>query len=101
MTDYFRKGMHMGFGLMSLTREKVEEFMDELVKRGELSEKEGREAVDELVKKSKEMKKDMESRIEKAVNEALDATNLVTKDDMAKLKRRVTALEKAVKKSGE
>lgn len=101
MTDYFRKGMHMGFGLMSLTREKVEEFMDELVKRGELSEKEGREAVDDLVKKSKEMKKDMESRIEKAVNEALDATNLVTKDEMAKLKRRVTILEKAVKKNGE
>ncbi len=97
MTDFLRKGMLMGFGLMSLTREKAEEFMEELVKRGELSEKEGREAVEELVEKSREMKKDLTARIEKTVEEVVGKMNLATKDDLEVLKKRISALEKAIK----
>ena len=39
--------------MFRLTREKVESLADELVKRGELSEKEGRALVDDLIVRSK------------------------------------------------
>jgi len=92
--------MLMGFGILSLTREKAEEWIDELVRRGEISEKEGREAVDEFVEKSKEMRRDLSSRVESAVEEAVKKMNLATRDDLDKLKKKITALEKTVK-SGE
>jgi len=92
--------MLMGFGILSLTREKAEEWIDELVRRGEISEKEGREAVDEFVEKSKEMRQDLSSRVESAVEEAVKKMNLATRDDLDKLKKKINALEKTVK-SGE
>ncbi|OPL16769.1 MAG: hypothetical protein AVO39_00360 [delta proteobacterium MLS_D] len=100
MSNLIRKGMLMGFGILSLTREKAEEWIDELVRRGEISEKEGREAVDEFVEKSKEMRRDLSSRVESAVEEAVKKMNLATRDDLDKLKKKITALEKTVK-SGE
>ncbi len=100
MSNLIRKGMLMGFGILSLTREKAEEWIDELVRRGEISEKEGREAVDEFVEKSKEMRQDLSSRVESAVEEAVKKMNLATRDDLDKLKKKITALEKTVK-SGE
>jgi len=100
MSNLIRKGMLMGFGILSLTREKAEEWIDELVRRGEISEKEGREAVDEFVEKSKEMRQDLSSRVESAVEEAVKKMNLATRDDLDKLKKKINALEKTVK-SGE
>lgn len=100
MSNFIRKSILMGFGLVSLSREKAEEFMDDLVKRGEISEKEGRETVDEMIKKSKEMKKDLSKSVDKAVKDALKTMNVVSRDEFDKLKKKVTALEKA-SKSGE
>jgi polyhydroxyalkanoate synthesis regulator phasin len=53
MQDWMKKMMLFGVGLAALTREKTEEFVKELVKKGELSEKEGKQLINDLVEKSK------------------------------------------------
>lgn len=54
MFDYIRKMALAGAGLAILTTEKMQEIADELVKKGEMTEKEAREAVNEFIEKSKQ-----------------------------------------------
>ncbi len=99
MADFIKKSMLMGFGLVSLTREKAETFIDDLIKRGELSEKEGRDAVDELVEKSKELKKDLSHKVESIVSDTIKKMNIPTRSEIDELKKKIAELE--VKSIGE
>ncbi|MCK9275200.1 MAG: phasin family protein [Syntrophales bacterium] len=94
MSDFIKKSMLMGIGLVSLTREKAEAFIDDLIKRGELSEKEGREAVDELVQRSKEVKSDVSRKVEKMVSDTLKRMNIPSRAEIDEIKMRIAELEK-------
>lgn len=94
MFDFIKKTMLVGVGLAAVTREKIEEIVGELVKKGELSEKEGKEMVDELVEKSKGVKKDLEKKVEKIVADTLKKLNIPTRDELVELKKKIDKLEK-------
>jgi polyhydroxyalkanoate synthesis regulator phasin len=94
MLEILRKTLLIGAGLASLTREKMESAINDLVRRGELTEKEGRELVDDLFKRSMEMKKDMEARMEKIVEDTLTRWNIPTRKEILELRERVERLEK-------
>ncbi len=97
MIDLFKKTMYMGLGLAEITREKVEEISKELIKKGEISEKEGRNFVDEMTRKSEEAKKSLEKRVDKLVKQALDRINVATKDDLAKVEKKFSGKIAALK----
>lgn len=97
MFDFIKKTMLVGAGLAAMTREKIEEVVDELVKKGKLSEKEGKEMVDELIEKSKSVKKDLEERIEKTVTETLKKLNIPSRSEIAELKEKIEQMEKSQK----
>ena len=94
MFDFIKKTMLVGVGLAAVTREKIEEIVGELVKKGELSEKEGREMVDELVEKSKKVKKDLDKKVEKIVADTLNKLNIPTRDELTALKKKIDKLAK-------
>jgi len=50
-----------------MTREKTEELVKELVKKGEMSEKEGKQLVNDLMEKSKKMTREIETKTEEMV----------------------------------
>lgn len=95
MFDFIKKTMLVGAGLAAMTREKIEGMVDELVKKGELSEKEGKEMVDELVKKSKSVKKDLEKKVEKIVADTVKKLNIPTRDELTELKEKIERMEKS------
>jgi poly(hydroxyalkanoate) granule-associated protein len=94
MFDFIKKTMLVGVGLAAVTREKIEEIVSELVKKGELSEKEGKEMVDELVEKSKKVKKDLDKKVEKIVADTLNKLNIPTRDELTELKKKIDELAK-------
>ncbi len=94
MQDWMKRMMLFGVGLAALTREKTEEFVKELVKKGELSEKEGRELVRELMEKSKKVTRDLEAKTEEMVAATLQRLNIPTRKELDELKERVAKLEK-------
>jgi polyhydroxyalkanoate synthesis regulator phasin len=98
MTNFFKKGILIGMGLVAVTKDKAEELVSELVKRGELSEKEGREAVDDLVNKSKEAKTELTKKVEGIVSATLKKLNVPTQEELSKLKERIDKLEESSKK---
>ena len=95
MLDFIRKMTLAGAGLAIVTTEKIQEFVDDLVKKGEMTEKEAREAVNEYVEKSKQAKKDLEGKMEQWVTGFLNRMNIPTRKELDEIKERLARLEKA------
>jgi len=95
--DFVKKSMLIGMGLATLTREKVEQTINELIEKGEMSEKEGKEAVDDLMKKSKEITKGLTEKVEKTVTDTLKKLNIPTRKEFAELKEKIKRMEKSQK----
>ena len=89
--------MLLGIGLASLTREKIESTVDDLIKRGEISEKEGKNLVEELKTRSEETRSEMVKRAEKIVSDALDKVNIPRMEDLNDLRQRIEKLEHSAK----
>jgi len=93
MLDMIKKTMLASVGLTLMTKEKIETIASELIKKGQMSEKEGSEFVDELIKKSEQAKEALETNIENIVKKLLDKMNLATKDDINKLEKKIEKSE--------
>lgn len=94
MIELLRKTLLMGIGAATLTKEKIDGLVDELVKKGEIASKEGPELVKEFLEESQKAKKELEKRVDEATQKALKKLNLASGTEMKELKARVKELEK-------
>lgn len=101
MIDLVKKAMFTGLGVMSLTKEKVEEIADEFVEKGKLSEQEGQKFVKDMVERSEASKEEIKKQIEIAVQATLAKMDIATKSDMEEMKNELAALKEALNKSDE
>lgn len=98
MEDLFKKVMYTGVGLVSTTAEKIQQNIDELVKKGSLSEDEGKKVVSDLMENTETKKEEFESKLKELVTNAVSALNLPTKTDIDALMTRLEELEAKAKK---
>ena len=89
-----RNAMLAGLGM----QQKVSEFVDELVKKGELSESQGAKLVKEWSEKAEKGTEGLTKNFSEILTKTLDKMNLPTKDDIEKLNKKVQALSGRVKK---
>jgi poly(hydroxyalkanoate) granule-associated protein len=94
MLDYIRKMTLAGAGLAIITTEKIQEMMDDLVKKGEMTEKEAREVINEFIEKSKQARRDLEEKVEKTITAFLNRMNIPTRRELDEIKERLERLEK-------
>jgi poly(hydroxyalkanoate) granule-associated protein len=99
--DVVRNAILAGFGM----QEKVKEYIDELVKKGELSESQGAKLVKEWTEKVDKSTSDfgksisdLGKSISELVTKTLEKMNIPTKDDMEKLNKNIQSLSARVKK---
>ena len=92
--DTIRNTMLAGFGV----QEKVREFVDELVKKGELSESQGAKLVKEWSDKFEKNTTDISKSLSEVVTKTLEKMNLPTKDDIQKLNEKIDSLASRVAK---
>jgi len=85
MTSLFEKGLLVGIGLLSMTREKAQEVIDELSNEGNLQKNEIKEWVDELSDRGEEERQALRKLIREEMKKVLDEMGLVTKEDIQKL----------------
>jgi len=97
MIDLVKKGILLGLGAAELTREKAETLVDELIKRGELAQKERTSAIEELFDHARRAQDELLGRVRGAVERTVAELGLPTKADLAKLEERLAALEKKLK----
>ncbi len=98
MFNLLKKMIWLGAGLAVMTTEKIEAVVAEAVKKGQLSEKEGKELAADLIERSKKAKKELGEKVEKVMSDTLQRLNIPTRRDLEELKARLERLEKALEK---
>ncbi len=99
----FRNIMLAGFGLVSLTKEKVEEIVEEAIKRGEVASADRAKLIEEIQQKAQagiaEIKKLVDEHTE-AVLKRLRLPEEMKKieDEISELRARIDAIEKRFSK---
>ncbi len=96
MSNLIKKALFTGIGLALKTKDEVEDLAEELVKKGEMSEKEGKKFLDELQERYEDAQNKLEERVEKTVKKLLKKADLVTADELKGLKKEIRELKKAV-----
>jgi polyhydroxyalkanoate synthesis regulator phasin len=92
--DIVRKALMAGLGM----QEKVKDLVDDLVKKGELNEREGAKLVKEFMDKAKTSRSDFEKKLQEGVSKGYEKANIATKEDVDKLIKKVQQLTLRVKK---
>lgn len=96
--DFFKKSVLFGLGIFDLTKEKAEKLVDEMIKRGEMSESDKAKAVKELLKGHDERIKKLNAKIDETVEKVAAKVRGKEKDELAKLHQKLDDLTKVVEK---
>ncbi|MCX8030693.1 MAG: phasin family protein [Thermodesulfovibrionales bacterium] len=88
MFDLLRNILLAGLGV----QEKIKESIDDLVKRGELSESQGAKIIKEWTEKANRSTADLRNDIYDLVNKTLEKMNIPAKEDLERLQRKVDEL---------
>ena len=96
MSELLRKMGLFGIGVISLTQEKLEEFTQDMIKKGEMSREEGKKFVREVLSEKEKQIHELENKINEKVRETITKSGVVTKSDIEALERKIEELEKTV-----
>ena len=89
MADLLKKVLLTGVGVAVMTKDKIEELAQEMVKTGQMTQEEGKKFVNDLIKESEEARKNLESQIEKTVKTQVDTVGLATREDIRRLEEKI------------
>lgn len=91
--DLMRKSLLFGMGAMSITRDKAEDLVNEIARRGRMSREEARGLVDEMVERGEKQRFELNRTIREQVRRTIDDMGLASREDVHELLHRVEALE--------
>ncbi len=87
-----------GVGFMSLTKKKAEDLIDTLIKTGDLSKSEKKEAVLELLSKAEKSTKSKSKKFADEIEKGFDSIAWAKKADFEKLVKKVNSLSRKLNK---
>lgn len=94
MADIISKAINLGFGALIVTKENVEELIDEMVKKGEIGKDEAKTQVNELFKKLSSSKQEIVSMIEKIVENVLHKLDIPTRNELQQMQKKLEEIIK-------
>jgi len=94
MEGYIERMFLAGVGALTLTKEKAEKIVSDLVKKGEVAKKDQPEFVKRLLERGKASRAEIEKIIEKTVTNVLGKLNIPTKSDIDALIKKIDGLVK-------
>lgn len=100
MTDLLTKTFYLGLGLYSMTKERAEEVIDELVESGRMRREESSKAVDDLMARAEKEKAAFDQKVHDAMEEAVKNLHLARQSDIEELSRKLDQLLDAKSGSG-
>ncbi len=94
INEIIHKTLMAGLGVP----EKINEVVDELVKKGELSESQGSKLVKECTEKVSRTGEEINNTISDLINKALEKMNIPTREDVDRLNKKIMSLSNKIKK---
>src|SRR4051812_39190546 len=88
--DRWQEYLDAGRAWTQMTRGQAEAVVKDLVKRGELQQKRARKAVDELLERSRKNAEELRKIVSKEIQSQISALGIATKDDLARLERKLS-----------
>lgn len=94
--EALHKVLLASIGAVALAQEEIEDFVNKLVERGEVAEKDGRKLVREVMDRRKKDAEKAEDQLTKRIEDILNRMNVPTKSDIDTLGEKVATLTKKV-----
>lgn len=96
MYEVSRRVLLAAIGAVSFAQDEMEDFIDRLVARGEIAEKEGRQLMREVMEKRAEKRKTIEGEVNQRLHDAVERLNVPSKKEIDELSAKVAELTKKV-----
>jgi poly(hydroxyalkanoate) granule-associated protein len=96
LLDALRKVLLASIGAVALGKEEIQDFVDKLVERGEIAEKDGRKLVHEVMDRRKKDAEKAEDEITKRVESVMERMNVPYKADIDALTDKISELSKKI-----
>jgi polyhydroxyalkanoate synthesis regulator phasin len=97
----FEKAFLLGLGAFSMSKEKADEIVDDLVSRGRMDRGEGTRFAEWMSKRGAEQAEAFRRTVRDEAGKAMDAAGLATKDDVEALKAEIAELKDMLSRSGD
>jgi len=89
VSDIFKKAINLGFGAWFVTKENIEEIIDEMVKKGEIKKEEATAQAKELLHKVLSSRKNIESKFEEVMEKVLHKLDIPTRHEFQQLQKKL------------
>jgi len=96
MSDLSKKLLLLGLGALNLTEEKIKNLVQDLEKRGEITEKEAKGLAKELSKRAQEGKKKLQEKVDETLRNTIKKMDLSSRKEVEGLKKKVSQLSKKI-----
>lgn len=93
MEKFWRQAWHFGLGLLDFTKEKVENLVEEMIRRGELSQQERGQAVTEILEKAQQEQAAFWEKVKALIQQVIAQMGLARAAELEALEQRIAALE--------
>lgn len=95
-----RKILLASIGAVALTQEEIEKFVNKLIERGEIAERDGRKLIKDVMekrrKKTEEVRAETEEQVDNRLSDVLGRMNIPSKSDIDALNVKIVALTEKV-----
>lgn len=98
MFELIHKAILAGIGTATITKEKVEGLVDELVKRGEVASEERPRIVLDLLARAEDGERVLEEKVQKSVEKAVGRLGIPTKASLDVLNEKIDQLTRRMDK---
>lgn len=98
MENLFKKFVYTGVGLVSLTKDKVQKLVDEMVDENKISTSEGKKLVEDFLKNTEEKRNELEDQLKNGVEKVVRKFNFATQKEVENLEKRIKDLEAELSK---
>ena len=89
--DLLKRYLDAGLAFTQMTRSRAEAIVKDLVKAGELQQKQAQKQVDDLLERSRKSTEQLLDVIRSEITSQLSSMGLATKDDIARLEAKIGA----------
>jgi polyhydroxyalkanoate synthesis regulator phasin len=94
MKNFINQVFSLGLGAAVASKKQIEKIVNDLVTKGELSKAESKEWIDKLTERGVQARKELDDIVKTRIHQVLNELNLVTKDEVRELERRIEILER-------
>ncbi len=91
--DILKNLIYTGLGFASMAADKVQSTVSDLIKKGKLSDVEGKRIVDDFLKMSEAKKNEFEEKFKGAAENVAQRFNYAKKEEVETLELRISRLE--------